>query len=49
MIKRRKIVKNTFLSIFSNPEMVFSLCFVCSDREITFLRLCPFLIKIMGM
>ena len=36
------MVENTFLLIFSDPEIVFSLCFVCSDPEIMFLHLCPF-------
>ena len=31
------MVKNTFLLIFSDPEIVFSLCFVCLNPEIKFL------------
>ena len=42
------MVKNTFLLIFSDPEIVFSLCFVCLDPEIRFLHLCSFLIKNYG-
>ena len=39
------MVKNTFLLIFSDSEIVFSHCFVPLDPEIKFLHLCPFLIK----
>ena len=48
MIIRRQIVKSTFLFIFSDPESVFSLCFVCSGPEIMSLQLCPFFIKDYG-
>ena len=43
------MVKITFVLIFSDPEIVLSLCFVFSDPEAMFLHFCPFLIKIMGM
>ena len=40
-----KIVKSTFLFIFSDPEVLFPLCFECYDPEIPFSKLCPCLIK----
>ena len=33
MIIRKEMLKNTFLFIFSDPEIVFSLCFVCQHPE----------------
>ena len=42
MIIGRKMLKNTFLFIFSVPEIIISLCFVCLDPEILFSHLCPF-------
>ena len=48
MIIRKKIVKSTFLLIFSDTEIVFSLCFVCLSPEIKLLHLCPFFAKYYG-
>ena len=42
------MVKNIFLSIFSDPQIAFSLCIVEYNPEIKLLYLCPFLITIMG-
>ena len=42
MIIRDKIVKNTFSSIISDPEVVFPLCLQCNDLEIMFSNVCPF-------
>ena len=33
------MVNNTFLLIFSDPKIVFSLCFVCPDPGIKFLHI----------
>ena len=42
MIITKKIVRSTFLFIFSDPEVLFPLCFECKDCRIMFSKSCLF-------